>query len=210
LKVKKIVLGFLNVNCYILSVNNTTIIIDAGSGYNLIKKYLENENITPDFLIGTHGHYDHIGVVPELVSNYKIPFYIHEQDEFIVKDPDKNLSSNFSGNGLSLKTYNLINDSSFKYFEQYGLKLFHMPGHTPGSIVIKCGDCLFTGDLLFRCSIGRTDLPGGDIEAIKNSLKKIRKMDENLIVYPGHNENSTLSYEFKNNYYLTDEFLEKE
>jgi len=209
-KVKRLVLGQFAVNCYILAAGNANIIIDAGAEPERIERYLKDEKINPDFLLNTHGHYDHIGAVGQIVSNHKIPFYIHKSEEFLITDIEKNLSSFFEKNGLILKTYNLIDDKNFSFFDKYGIRIIHTPGHTPGSIIIAYQDLLFTGDLLFKGSIGRTDLPGGDSAVIKKSLaslKSSKSLNSELKVLPGHGESSTLGYEFKNNYFLTDDFL---
>lgn len=207
MKIKRLELGFFNVNCYILSLEKANIIIDPGADFISIKKYLESEKIKPDFILNTHGHYDHIGAASDVVSHYSIPFYIHEFEEPIITDPDKNISSFFGGNELTLETYNLIKNNEYSYFNDLGLEIINTPGHTPGSIIISVDDCIFTGDLLFKGSIGRTDLPGGSIKQIKESLAGIRKMDKKLLIYPGHGPASSLKYEFENNYYLQDDFL---
>lgn len=195
-KVKRLVLGQLAVNCYILAAGNANIIIDAGAEPEIIERYLKDEKINPDFLLNTHGHYDHIGAVAEIVSNHKIPFYIHKSEEFLITD--------------ILKTYNLIDAKNSSFFDKYELRIIHTPGHTPGSIIIAYQDLLFTGDLLFKGSIGRTDLPGGDSDIIKKSLaslKSLKSLNSEFKVLPGHGKSSTLGYEFKNNYFLTDDFL---
>jgi glyoxylase-like metal-dependent hydrolase (beta-lactamase superfamily II) len=207
LKLLKLELGIFKVNCYILSLDNINVLIDPGAGFLSIKKNLEKSCIKPDFILNTHGHYDHIGAVSDIVSYYKIPFYIHELEEQIITDSLKNCSSFFSENGLSLKTYNLIKEDSYDYFLSLGIEIINVPGHTPGSIMIRVEDVLFTGDLLFKGSIGRTDLPGGSMVEIKKSLAKLKKMDCRLRIYPGHGQESTLEYELKTNYYLGDGFL---
>jgi len=207
--VKRFVLGDLAVNYYLLRAGNTNIIIDAGAEPEIIEKYLEDEKLDPDFLLNTHGHYDHIGAVEEIVSNHNIHFYIHKSDEILITDAKKNMSSFFNEKGLRLKTYNLIDDKDFSFFEKYGLTIIHTPGHTPGSIIIAYKDLLFTGDLLFRGSIGRTDLPGGNSTSIKKSLallKNLKSLNPEFKVLPGHGESSTLGYEFKNNYFLNNDF----
>jgi hydroxyacylglutathione hydrolase len=209
-KVKRLVLGQFAVNCYILATGNAIIVIDAGAEPEIIERYLKDEKINPDFLLNTHGHYDHIGAVEKIVSNYKIPFYIHKSEESLITDIEKNMSSFFEKKGLLLKTYNLIDDKNSSFFDRYGLRIIHTPGHTPGSIIIAYQDLLFTGDLLFKGSIGRTDLPGGDSDLIKKSLtslKRDKSLNSGFKVLPGHGEDSTLEYEFKNNYFLSEDFL---
>lgn len=186
------------------------IIIDPGADFDIIKSSIEENCTKPDFILNTHGHYDHIGAVQDIISSYKIPFYIHELEEPIITDPDKNISSFFGKNELSLKTYDLIKNGDYNFFTDLGIDIINVPGHTPGSIMIKTGNFLFTGDLLFKGTIGRTDLPGGDPEEIKRSLARIKKMDERSIIYPGHGEATSLEYELKSNYYLDDHFLKED
>ena len=203
-------LGFFKVNCYILSPGRVNIIIDPGADFDIIQKNIEEDNVKPDFILNTHGHYDHIGAVKDIIASYKIPFYIHELEEPIITDPEKNFSSFFGENELSLKTYNLIKNTDYSYFADLGIEIINVPGHTPGSIMLKTGNFLFTGDLLFKGAIGRTDLPGGNAAEIKKSLVKIKKMDKKLIIYPGHGEVTNLEYEMKSNYYLGDHFLKED
>lgn len=207
MRLLKLELGIFKVNCYILSLDNVNVIIDPGAEFMVIKKNLEKSNIKPDFILNTHGHYDHIGAVNDIISYYDIPFYIHELEEQIITDPLKNCSSFFGENELSLKTYNLIKEEDYNRFLSLGIEIINVPGHTPGSIMLKVEDTLFTGDLLFKGSAGRTDLPGGSIIQIKKSLAKLKNMDYRLKIYPGHGQESTLEYELRTNYYLGDDFL---
>ncbi|MDD5621835.1 MAG: MBL fold metallo-hydrolase [Actinomycetota bacterium] len=210
MNIKRLELGFFKVNCYILSLENVNIIIDPGADFDIIKNSIEENHTKPDFILNTHGHYDHIGAVRDIVSSYKIPFYIHEFEEPIITDPYKNISSFLGENELSLKTYDLIKNGDYEFFDDLGIDIINVPGHTPGSIVIKTGRSLFTGDLLFKGAIGRTDLPGGDPEEIKRSLERIKKMDKRSIIYPGHGEVTNLEYELKSNYYLGNHFLKED
>ncbi|MDD3629084.1 MAG: MBL fold metallo-hydrolase [Candidatus Humimicrobiaceae bacterium] len=207
MRLLKLELGIFKVNCYILSLDNVNVIIDPGAEFMVIKKNLEKSGIKPDFILNTHGHYDHIGAVNDIISYYDIPFYIHELEEQIITDPLKNCSSFFGENELSLKTYNLIKEEDYNRFLSLGIEIINVPGHTPGSIMLKVEDTLFTGDLLFKGSAGRTDLPGGSIIQIKKSLAKLKNMDYRLKIYPGHGQESTLEYELRTNYYLGDDFL---
>lgn len=110
-------------------------IIDPGADFDIIKENLNRSNINPDFILNTHGHYDHIGAVDEIIDYYKIPFYIHKLEEKIIRDPYMNLSSFFEGNELSLETYKLIKSQDYSYFEELGIRIINVPGHTPGSII---------------------------------------------------------------------------
>jgi glyoxylase-like metal-dependent hydrolase (beta-lactamase superfamily II) len=203
-EIKKFELQFFNVNCYLINYKNNFFLIDPGSEYQRIKKYILEKKIKLDFILNTHGHYDHIGAVNDLIMELGIPFYIHEKEEDIIKDPQKNLSSDFDLNGLSLTTYNLIKGNHIDNFLNKDIEIMNFPGHTPGSILIKIENCLFTGDVLFNGSIGRTDLPGGSSEEMEISLRKIKTLDKKLKILPGHGPESTLEEELKNNYFLKD------
>lgn len=209
MKIEKITLGYFAVNCYIVSLKDLNILIDPGADFDRLQKFLILNNIRPDIIINTHGHYDHIGAVPDLIQKYRIPFYIDKEEEQVVIDPEINCSSFFSQNTLSLKTYNLISSADKKYFDSFGISIIKTPGHTPGSIIIKISNMLFTGDLLFRGAIGRTDLPGGNLDDIKSSLLKLKALNKELEIFPGHGPGSSLENEFRTNPYLGNDFLDK-
>jgi len=207
MNIDKIVVGPLSANCYIIKLEKKVLIIDPGAEAEKIISFLDLKNLKPDLIINTHGHFDHIEAVPRLQEKYGIDFYIDPGDEEIITDPVKNGSSIFGQNKLSLETYNLIDDLAKKLFSDNGIGIINTPGHSPGCIVIKIGDSLFTGDLLFKGSIGRTDLAGGSMHDMKSSLLKIRKMKDPLKIYPGHGPETDLEYEKNNNYYLRDDVL---
>ncbi|MCL4378557.1 MAG: MBL fold metallo-hydrolase [Actinobacteria bacterium] len=202
MEIKKFILQFLGVNCYLVNYKNKYFLIDPGSEFEKIKEYILNHEIKLEFILNTHGHYDHISAVPELVQEFSIPFYVHEKEEEIITDPQKNLSSTFYPNELSLKTYNLIKGDFSKDFLIPGLEIMNLPGHTPGSILIKMEEYLFTGDVLFKDSIGRTDLPCGNNRAMNDSLRKIKRFDKSFKIFPGHGPESTIETEIENNFFL--------
>lgn len=202
MEIKKFELKLLDVNCYLVNYKNNYFLIDPGSEFQRIKNYILEKKIKLNFILNTHGHFDHIGAVNDLVAEFDIPFYIHENEEDIIKDPQKNLSSNFSSNGLILSTYNLIKGNYITNFLNKDIEIMNFPGHTPGSILIKIENYLFTGDVLFKGSIGRTDLPGGSMEKMNLSLRKLKTLDKNLKLLTGHGPESTLEEELQNNYFL--------
>ncbi|MHB1253544.1 MAG: MBL fold metallo-hydrolase [Candidatus Humimicrobiaceae bacterium] len=202
MKIKKFVLKFLEVNCYLVNYKNYNFLIDPGSEYKRIRDYILKNNLKLDFILNTHGHYDHIGAVVDLIKEFNVPFYIHEREVEIIEDPKKNLSSFFNSNELLLQTCTLINGDTADDFLNLGIKIMNFAGHTPGSIIIKIDDNLFTGDVLFKGSIGRTDLPAGSNREMNNSLKIIRSFDEKLKIFPGHGPESTMKEELENNYFL--------
>ncbi len=201
-KVVRINLDFWDTNCYTVYDDNVNFLIDPGSDSKKIIETLSQEKKNPDFIINTHCHYDHIGAAKEVSDYFKIPVYIHQREEEILNDPDKNLSSFFNINTLLLKTYNIVSGKENKNFLLKEINIINMPGHTPGSIIIRFKNFLFTGDVLFKNSIGRTDLPGGNMDEMQQSLNYLKNLEENLIVFPGHGEDTTLEQELKNNVFL--------
>lgn len=202
IEIVKIKLDFLDTNCYMVYGNGIDFLIDPGSDSEKIIRYLGKREKGPDFVIGTHCHFDHIGAAGEIAGYYNIPVYIHQNEEEILNNPDKNLSSFFNVNTLLLKTYKILYGVETKDFLSKEIDIMTTPGHTPGSIIIRYDRYLFTGDLLFKDSVGRTDLPGGDPAKMKTSLSLLKTLDKNLIVLPGHGAETTLEDELKNNYFL--------
>lgn len=197
MEVRTLVLGLFQTNTYLLVEDGEVVIIDPVSKAERIQsKILEGERVVGILL--THGHFDHIGAVDELADLYQCPVYLHYNDYELTQDPQKNYSQT-----KKIKLKSKLN------FYEYHLKLgqlkfiiHHTPGHTPGSVCIEYKDRLFTGDTLFKESVGRTDLYKGSPQDLKQSLRLIAKMEPHLVIYPGHDEQSTLAAEFKNNPYF--------
>ena len=205
--IDRIVVGPLSANCYVVKLEKLVLVIDPGAETEKITRFLDSKSLKPDLIINTHGHFDHIEAVPGLQEKYGIDFYIDSGDEEIITDPVKNGSSIFGQNNLSLETYNLIDDAVKKRFAGIGIEIINTPGHSPGCIVIMIGKNLFTGDLLFKESIGRTDLAGGSMDDMKKSLLKVKEIKGFFKIYPGHGPETDLEYEKENNYYLGDNVL---
>jgi hydroxyacylglutathione hydrolase len=202
MEIKKFILKFLDVNCYLVNYNNSCFLIDPGSEYKRIREYIVKNNLNLDFILNTHAHYDHFAAAPDLIKDFNIPFYIHENEEVIMADPKKNLSSLLGSGELLLQTCTFIKGDTIDDFLNLGIKIMNFAGHTPGSVIIKIDDNLFTGDVLFKGSIGRTDLPGGNMRKMNDSLKIIKSFDKKLKIFPGHGPESTIKEELENNYFL--------
>ena len=200
LKIHKLELGFFNVNCYILQTQRFSCLIDPGADFDIICDAILKNNIKLDFILNTHGHYDHIGAVNAVVDQFNIPFYVHKNDEQLVRDPMANLSSVFGDKDYIVEKYELIEEGNDLF--GLGVETFHLPGHTPGSILIKYKDVIFSGDVLFKGSIGRTDLVLGSASEMAESLQRFKDLDAECSVYPGHGPETKLDFEIKNNYYL--------
>lgn len=192
------VMGPLAVNTYVVAdpATKEAALIDPGGGLLDIKRFVEKNNLKLVFVINTHGHGDHIAAD----DAYDLPLYIHTLDRDFLKDTSKNLSSSIGFPLTARDPARLLNDGDLIKLGELELEIIHTPGHTPGSISIKVGGAVFTGDALFAGSIGRTDFPYGDekklIESIKN---KLFTLDEETIIYPGHGEPSTIGEEKRSN-----------
>lgn len=173
MKVDIVKVGYLQTNCYILSIDDKCIVIDPGDEYDKIKKKIGNKKVLKILL--THSHFDHVGAIEDIVNVYKVDV--------------------LDNSNLEEKEYK-IDKFVFNVIKTYG--------HTDDSITyyFKKEKMMFVGDFLFKEGIGRCDLPTGSIFDMKKSLKKLSKYDDDIIIYPGHDESSNLGYEKENNEYL--------
>ncbi|HEX9912571.1 MAG TPA: MBL fold metallo-hydrolase [candidate division Zixibacteria bacterium] len=202
--VERIVVGGLETNCYILvdEKSRKGIVIDPGADFTKIEKKIKQLKVKIEKIILTHGHADHITALGQLKIYAGAEVLIHSQDEKMLSDSTSNLSFlaeneiEFSSVDESLKDGDTIKCGEIK------LEVIHTPGHTPGGISLLGEDVVFTGDTLFKGSVGRTDLPGSSWRDLEKSLKKILNIKEDLTVYPGHGPVSSLKWEKENNPFL--------
>lgn len=199
---KRLPTGLLSSNCYIIGDNGEGAIIDPGAKSQDILELVKQSGLTIKYLILTHAHVDHIISVDEIRERLGAEVLVHEDDALALADTWLNgsklfgLDKTFKSADVLLKDGCIIDIGSLK------LEIIHTPGHTPGSICIKVNDFIFTGDTLFRMSVGRTDLGNGDQEDLMNSLDRLMALDEGMIVYPGHGTATTIGYERKNNPFI--------
>lgn len=201
--IKKTV-GELEANSYILysEESENCILIDPGAEGAALLKLIEEKNLKLIKIILTHGHIDHCGGVNEIISTEKIPVMIHRDDLPV-------LSSHINMDlGKSLGLTPPLTADEFPVdgdkIEISGLtiEVLHTPGHSPGSICLKCGNILFSGDTLFAGSIGRTDLRGGDYNTIIKSLERLKSLPPDTIVLPGHGDKTNMENELALNPFL--------
>ena len=194
-------LGPVQANCYLLIENGHALMIDPGDTYpglDLILK--ENESVL-DAIVLTHAHFDHIGGVQWVCDTYKVDVYVNENEVDFLKNPDSNSSSSFMMDVYCDVTPKVLKEGNNRigYFDAEAI---YCPGHSIGSTVLKIKDNLFTGDVLFQGSIGRTDLYSGSQMMMMNSLKKLTQLDSDYPIYPGHGPSTSLKIEKKFNDYL--------
>lgn len=204
LKTELVLSGEFEVNCYIVYDDNSkkAIIIDPGQdGKKAIEK-IEKLQLQPELLINTHGHFDHTYSDDIIRQKYNIPLAIHKDDTDMLSDANLNFST-IIGNPVTISKADIIFDKEeTKETSFCKYKIIHTPGHSKGSICILIDDILFAGDTIFKDSIGRTDLYGGNYDELILSLQKIKKLPQNLTICPGHGPVTTLKEELKNNLYL--------
>lgn len=149
----------------------------------------------------THGHFDHIMGVNYLKELFNAKVYISKKDEAMLTDPKQNFGSAFGFNNEVITPTNFVKDSDKIKFGDTEITVLETPGHTKGSVSYLINNMLFCGDLIFKNSIGRSDL-GGNKEDYKNTLKKLKEEKRNFVIYPGHGEKTELNYEKTYNIYL--------
>ena len=185
-------LGLYRTNCYILWETDAAVVIDPGYSAQRILARLHDLGLTLRAIVLTHGHFDHVGAVGELKKAIGCPVWLPAPDtglpEEITNGPIPYTDTFTEGDTLCLGDITL--------------SVMLTPGHTPGSCCLKTGNLLFTGDTLFRDTCGRTDLPGGDWRQMRASLRRLAAIGEELFVYPGHGDATTLSREKRFNPYL--------
>ncbi|NMA07457.1 MAG: MBL fold metallo-hydrolase [Ruminococcaceae bacterium] len=187
MKIDVLHVGFLGTNCYIVTDKNKIgAVIDPGEEGDKIIRFIEKNGIDCRFVLLTHGHFDHVGALKEVLSATGAKLVASSADSENEMTPDIEAVE-----GLVVK----VGDMDFK--------VLSTPGHSKDSVCYLTEEALFSGDTLFFESIGRTDFPGGDFGEMKKSLKKLRDMEiDDIAVYPGHGASTDLKYERENNPFM--------
>ena len=209
IKINTVHVGMIGTNCYIVYKDNTeslreAIIIDPGDDADKIYDKVEELGVKPVAILLTHGHFDHILAVNQVASKYNIDIYASEKEESLLGDAMLNLSGGYRRDCI-VKEYIKLCDGQELELANIKIKTILTPGHTGGSMCyyIENEDVLFSGDMLFRESVGRTDFPTGSESQIINSLNnKLMKLEDKVEVYPGHGPATTIGYERVNNMYV--------
>lgn len=207
LTIKRLEFNPFRENTYIISdETGECIVVDPGcqepEEQELILNYFEDKQLDPIKIVNTHCHIDHILGTAFLHDRFKLPFLIHPEEEPLLT------ASLAQGEffGLEVQTppepTHFLNEGDTVTFGNSAFGVIHIPGHSPGGIVLLNHDqkCMFTGDVLFQGSIGRTDLPGGDYDSLVNSIRqKLLILDPEIRVYPGHGPDTTIGIENQSN-----------
>ncbi len=207
LNVYPLVLGPVQTTCYVVSSQGRAVIVDPAANANKIIQYLGTKKLIPEAILLTHGHFDHIGAVNELAAKYRLPIYAHKLEKEYFDQPEVNLST------MMYQPFVLSEDLDYHWLADGAtltcldtqVKIFHVPGHTSGSLCyyfVK-DRMVFTGDTLFKQSIGRTDFIYGNHQQLVTGIRqKLLTLPDDTLVYPGHGDCTTVADEKRNNPFL--------
>lgn len=203
-------LSVCDTNSYIVASNKgNCVLIDAPDDANYILDQIELFGLKLKKIFLTHGHFDHVGAVADLVEKTGCEVYIHQSDLQKLTDEDGMLVSLFRIRGAK-KFEGAIpfGERDILSLDELEFDVLHTPGHTRGSVCFIIGDNMFSGDTIFARSVGRTDMPDGDTMTLMKSLQKIVELGGNLNIYPGHMSSTNLDDERRYNPYLKGGFGE--
>lgn len=203
--VKTLPLGPLQTNCYIVYKNNDALIIDPGAESEKIIHFLNEKKLKPLAILLTHAHYDHIGAVDDLRNEYHIEVYLHEQEASWLEEPDYNGSGRYPGMEIQTERPDQKLTEGKLSIAPFECEILHTPGHSPGSVsyIFHQEEKIFSGDVLFKQGVGRTDLYGGDAaEIIKSIRQKLYRLPDTYKIYPGHGISTSIGEQKRSNPYV--------
>ena len=217
LEIIRRVSGPFNLNTYVLSCKNTreAVIIDPGGETDSLISLMREKSLIPLRILSTHGHTDQVFSTPVFKKEFPVPSCLHGADDDFFRDPDvREKTKKAVGLPPPYPADIRLSHGDEIRFGEIFLMVIHTPGHTPGSSCFLCEGHLFTGDAIFVGEAGRTDLPGGNLPQLIDSIKtRIMPLDKKTIIHPGHHHGqefeSTLEKEMTENIYITDFILEQ-
>lgn len=190
-------------NCYGVLTEKAAVVIDPGKCTAEVERFLKSNADKERLILLTHAHYDHITGAPELRSKTGVKTAIGRNDEYALSDPKFNLSGKYTPKIEHFNADILLDDEEELNVGDLKIKAFETPGHTVGSMCYLINGSLFSGDTLFYETVGRVDLPGGNMADMKQSLDRIMwEFDDDVKVYSGHSEVTTIGHERRYNPYL--------
>lgn len=212
LTIRRFCCNMLSENCYVVSDDTREcVIIDCGAFYpeegQAVISYISQQALTPRHLLCTHGHFDHCMGNGYIYREYGLKPEVHADDEFLMVKMQQQTADILGGN-LSIDVPPVgryLNTDDTILFGSHSLQTLHTPGHTPGGVIFHCREerTAFSGDTLFRMSIGRTDFERGSYEQMVNSLHQVvAKLPADTVVYPGHGPQTVIGEELKYNPYF--------
>lgn len=205
---KQIPLGSIQTNCYLVwNDNKDCLVIDPGANGEKLIKIIQDLAVSPIAILLTHGHFDHIGAVEDVRTEYSIPVYVHSKEEEWLIDPKLNGSESFKLPNpiVTRPAEHFLDENPKMTIGDFTFQVMETPGHSPGGVTFyfKEENWAFVGDALFYESIGRTDLIGGNQRTLLNSIhQKLLGLPEETIVLSGHGRKTTIEHEMDHNPYI--------
>lgn len=204
--VQQLSLGSIGTNCYLVRADRTApdaVVIDPGADATEIRLALAGAGASCAAILLTHSHYDHIGALAELAEGTGAPVWLPEGELDVFRRPN----DFYGGYGVSIRGYEgeatLLSGGETAEAAGLSFQVAAVPGHSPGHVAYYADGCLFSGDVLFAGSVGRTDLPGGDWDALLDSIRRLADAyPPETTVYPGHGPATTLGTELARNPFL--------
>ncbi len=192
-------------NCYLVTDEKTknSLLVDPGAYGVKQSEYIKSQGIESlRYILLTHGHYDHIMGVKRFKEDFGAEVVIHEKDEDCLRSPIKSLAITHGLSFPKAEADVVVRGGDSLIFGEDKIEVIHTPGHTKGCVCYKLGDMLFTGDTLFKGTVGRTDFPGSSYVEMLESLTKLKGLTGDYKIFPGHEGATTLENERRNNPYM--------
>ncbi|MBD3413232.1 MAG: MBL fold metallo-hydrolase [Candidatus Aminicenantes bacterium] len=205
MKVEWIVVGALETNCYLVYSEDTSecVIVDPGAEPDKIVQGIKSRHLKPTAIINTHGHVDHVGANKPIKEEFDVPLCIHKSDLKLLQNALQSAFGLMIGAKKSPLPDRYLKEGDTIELGASHLEVLHTPGHSPGSISLLGNGFVLSGDALFRGGVGRTDLPGGSWDKLRESINsKILSLPPNTLVLPGHGPSTRVSVEKGSNPYL--------
>lgn len=205
LKVTTIIFPGFTANCYLVTddITKDSFLVDPGAYGTRQSEYIKSQGIEKlKYILLTHGHFDHVTGVKQFRDEFSAKVVIHENDEACLRDSLKSLGIAHGIRATGIEADITVKDGDKLAFADKEIQVIHTPGHTKGGVCYKIDDLLFTGDTLFKGTVGRTDFPGGSMEEIIASVNKLSALEGDYKIYPGHEAETTLNHERENNPYM--------
>ena len=202
MEIRAIHLGLIKTNCYLISTDKAAVVIDPGFKTEITADFLKANGGKARMILITHAHFDHIGGAEALRDETGVEIGIGELDAPALRDTEFNLSDKFHAHIAPFSADRTFCDGEKFSVGDIDFEVILTPGHTVGGVSYLSGESLFSGDSLFAGAVGRTDMPGGSLKALKKSLKRLIALPEETKVYPGHGDFTTVGYEKENNMFV--------